>query len=110
MFVGQPSDQQRRMFDHMKAVQEVAFAALRPGALCSDVDRAVRAYYEQHDLMPYWKHHSGHAIGLRYVDSLGKPATAPAYVDDISLLTSTQRAALFRCADHTHGARHLTTV
>lgn len=31
-------------------------------------------------------------------------------VDDISLLTSTQRAALFRCADHTHGARHLTTV
>ncbi|MFN8482926.1 MAG: Xaa-Pro peptidase family protein [Anaerolineae bacterium] len=66
MFVGQPSDQQRRMFDHMKAVQEVAFAALRPGALCSDVDRAVRAYYEQHDLMPYWKHHSGHAIGLRY--------------------------------------------
>lgn len=66
MFVGQPSDEGRRLFDHMKAVQEVAFDALRPGARCSDVDRAVRAYYEQHDLMPYWKHHSGHAIGLRY--------------------------------------------
>ena len=26
----------------------------------------MRAYYEQHDLMPYWKHHVGHAIGLRY--------------------------------------------
>ncbi len=66
MFVGQPSDEQRRMFDHMKNAQEVAFAALRPGARCSDVDKAVRAYYEQNDLMPYWKHHSGHAIGLRY--------------------------------------------
>ncbi len=66
MFVGKPSDEQRRMFDHMKNVQEVAFAALRPGARCSDVDKAVRAYYEQHDLMEYWKHHSGHAIGLRY--------------------------------------------
>jgi len=30
------------------------------------VDRAVRAYYAAHDLMPYWKHHSGHGIGLRY--------------------------------------------
>jgi len=26
----------------------------------------VRAYYEKHDLMGYWKHHVGHAIGIRY--------------------------------------------
>jgi Xaa-Pro aminopeptidase len=66
MIVGQPSDEQRRMFEHMKKAQEVAFDALRPGVRCSDVDRAVRAYYEANDLMKYWKHHSGHAIGLRY--------------------------------------------
>jgi Xaa-Pro dipeptidase len=66
MIVGQPSDEQRRMFEHMKRAQEVAFAALRPGAACADVDRAVRKYYEENDLMRYWKHHSGHAIGLRY--------------------------------------------
>ena len=66
MIIGEPSDEQRRFFMHMKAVQEVAFEALRPGAKCSDVDRAVRRYYEEHDLMPYWKHHTGHAIGLRY--------------------------------------------
>ena len=66
MVVGQPSDEQRRMFEHMKKIQEIAFDALRPGAKCSDVDRAVRGYYEAHDLMKYWKHHSGHAIGLRY--------------------------------------------
>lgn len=66
MIIGAPMDEQRRFFDHMCALQETAFAALQPGARCSDVDRAVRAYFEQHDLMPYWKHHSGHAIGLRY--------------------------------------------
>jgi Xaa-Pro dipeptidase len=26
----------------------------------------VRAYFEAHDLMAYWKHHSGHCIGIRY--------------------------------------------
>ncbi|HVA89207.1 MAG TPA: Xaa-Pro peptidase family protein [Chloroflexota bacterium] len=66
MVIGRPSDEQRRMFEHMKAAQEVAFGAIRPGVPCSAVDRAVRAYYEAHDLMPYWKHHSGHAVGLRY--------------------------------------------
>ena len=66
MIVGQPADEQRRMFEHMKQVQEVAFDALRPGAQCADVDRAVRKYYEDNDLMRFWKHHSGHAIGLRY--------------------------------------------
>ena len=66
MIIGPASDEQKRMFDHMLKLQDMAFAALHPGALCSDVDRVVRAYYEEHDLMPYWKHHVGHAIGLRY--------------------------------------------
>ena len=66
MFMGPPSDDQKRYFDHMVALQGTAFEAMIPGKLCSDVDKAVRAYFEKHDLMPYWKHHSGHAIGLRY--------------------------------------------
>lgn len=66
MIIGPPNDEQRRFFEHMKAVQEVAFESLRPGVKCSEVDKAVRSYYEAHDLMPYWKHHSGHGIGLRY--------------------------------------------
>jgi Xaa-Pro aminopeptidase len=66
MFVGEPTPDQERMFEHMKAVQEVAFEAIRPGARCSEVDMAVRGYFAQHDLFPYWRHHTGHAIGLRY--------------------------------------------
>ena len=66
MIVGEPSAEQQKFFEHMKALQETAFDALKPGAKCSDVDRAVRAYFDKHELMPYWRHHSGHAIGLRY--------------------------------------------
>ena len=66
MVIGPASDEQRRFFELMKAAQEAAFEALRPGVKCSEVDKAVRRYYEEHDLMPYWKHHSGHGIGLRY--------------------------------------------
>jgi Xaa-Pro aminopeptidase len=66
MVVGEPNAEQRRMFGAMKVAQETAFDAIRPGRRCADVDRAVRDYYEEKDLMRYWKHHSGHAIGLRY--------------------------------------------
>jgi len=66
MFVGEPNREQQEMFSHMKAAQETAFEAMLPGQKCSDVDTAVLGYYEKHNLMSYWKHHSGHAIGLRY--------------------------------------------
>lgn len=66
MLVGEATGEQRDMFNHMLALQETAFAAMKPGCLCAAVDRAVRAYYEAHQLMPFWKHHVGHAIGLRY--------------------------------------------
>ena len=66
MVVGPASDEQKRIFDHMVALQDTAFSAIRPGSTCAEVDAAVRAYYQRHDLLPYWKHHTGHAIGLRY--------------------------------------------
>lgn len=66
MIIGTPTDAQKYLFDHMLALQELAIHTLRPGIPCADVDRTLRTYYAQHDLMPYWKHHVGHAIGLRY--------------------------------------------
>jgi len=49
--VGDPTDAMRFLFDHMVAAQDVAFAALRPGVTCADVDRAVLRYFEEHDLL-----------------------------------------------------------
>ncbi|MDX6630307.1 MAG: Xaa-Pro dipeptidase [Gaiellales bacterium] len=65
MIIGPATDEMRRLFDHALAAQKVAFAALRPGVTCADVDGAVMRYFEQNDLLTYWRQHTGHAIGLR---------------------------------------------
>lgn len=65
MIIGAPTDEMRRLFDHTVSAQQVAFDALRPGVTCADVDRAVLGYFEANDLMPHWRQHVGHAIGLR---------------------------------------------
>jgi Xaa-Pro aminopeptidase len=65
MIIGEPTDEMRRLFDHMVAAQQVAFRTLRPGVTCADVDQAVLRYFEENDLLPLWKQHTGHAIGLR---------------------------------------------
>jgi Xaa-Pro dipeptidase len=66
MVIGEPTPAQERMFGHMLALQDLALDSIRPGRLCSDVDKAVRVYFEEHNLWPHWRHHTGHAIGLRY--------------------------------------------
>jgi Xaa-Pro dipeptidase len=66
MVIGEPTSEQERMFSHMVALQDLAFNAIRPGRPCSDVDKAVWFYFEEYGLWPNWRHHTGHAIGLRY--------------------------------------------
>jgi Xaa-Pro aminopeptidase len=65
MIIGPPTDEQRRLFGHVVAAQEAAFAAIRPGATCADVDGAVMRYFGDNDLLEYWRQHTGHGIGLR---------------------------------------------
>jgi Xaa-Pro aminopeptidase len=65
MVIGEPTDEQRRMFGHVVAAQEVAFAAFKPGATCADVDRAVLDYFDAEGIRDLWSQHTGHAIGLR---------------------------------------------
>jgi Xaa-Pro aminopeptidase len=65
MIIGEPTDEMRRLFGHMVAAQQTAFAALRPGVTCADVDTAVLGYFEANDLVQNWRQHTGHAIGLR---------------------------------------------
>ena len=65
MIIGPPTDEMRRLFEHTVAAQQAAFDALRPGVTCADVDGAVMRYLEENALLPYWRQHTGHAIGLR---------------------------------------------
>ncbi len=65
MVVGEPTDEQRRLFDHVVAAQQAAFDAFRPGITCADVDRAVLDYFDANEIRDLWRQHTGHAIGLR---------------------------------------------
>jgi Xaa-Pro aminopeptidase len=65
LVIGPPSEKMRWLFDHMLGAREAAFAAIRPGASCADVDGAVMDYFAKHDLQRYWRQHTGHGAGLR---------------------------------------------
>ncbi len=65
MVVGEPTDEQRRLFDRVVAAQQVAFDAFGPGVTCAGVDRAVLDYFDEHGIRDLWRQHTGHGIGLR---------------------------------------------
>ncbi len=65
MFVGEPDAEQKRLFYLMKEAQDIAFENIRPGRKCSDVDRAVTAFFEKNNIMEYWRHHTGHGMGIQ---------------------------------------------
>jgi Xaa-Pro dipeptidase len=69
MFIGEPSAEQRRFFSLMLGAQETARSHLRAGLTCSDVDRAVRSYYAEHGIERYWRHHTGHGLGMEVHES-----------------------------------------
>lgn len=64
MFVGEPNAEQIKYFEMMCQAQEVAFDNIKPGVPASTVDREVRRFFEENNLMPLWRHHVGHAIGM----------------------------------------------
>lgn len=63
MILGAPTTEQERLFELMLGMQDLAFEAIRPGARCSDVDRSLMSYFEEHGIRKYWRHHTGHGIG-----------------------------------------------
>ena len=65
MIIGRPTPEQERLFAHMRAAQQTAIEAMRPGVTCAEVDSKVLGYFEDNDLMGVWGQHTGHAIGLR---------------------------------------------
>ncbi|MGQ4517234.1 M24 family metallopeptidase [Streptomyces sp. DW26H14] len=62
--VGEPTAEERRVHDTVRAAQEAGFRAVRPGAACQDVDRAARAVIEDAGYGPYFIHRTGHGIGV----------------------------------------------
>ena len=61
---GAVSDEQRRVYDIVKAANRAGIAACRPGMLMKDIDLAARRVIEDAGYGPYFTHRTGHGIGL----------------------------------------------
>jgi Xaa-Pro aminopeptidase len=64
MIIGKPSTKQKRYFGTMVKAQEAAFAKLKTGVRCSEVDEATIAVFRKAGLLSLVKHHTGHGLGL----------------------------------------------
>ncbi|MFE5401163.1 aminopeptidase P family protein [Streptomyces sp. NPDC056580] len=62
--VGEPTEEERRVHDIVRAAQEAGFRAVRPGAACQEVDRAARAVIADAGYGEYFIHRTGHGIGV----------------------------------------------
>jgi Xaa-Pro dipeptidase len=64
VFAGEPSDEDRDVYEVMLAAQEAGRAASVPGARACDVNAACRAPIEEAGLGAFFMHRMGHGIGL----------------------------------------------
>ncbi|MBL1084269.1 aminopeptidase P family protein [Streptomyces actinomycinicus] len=62
--VGEPTEEERRVHDVVRAAQEAGFRAVRPGVACQEVDRAARAVIADAGYGEYFIHRTGHGIGV----------------------------------------------
>ncbi|MFE9439903.1 M24 family metallopeptidase [Streptomyces sp. NPDC006602] len=62
--VGEPTDEERRVHDLVRAAQEAGVGAVRPGVACQEVDRAARAVIADAGYGEYFIHRTGHGIGV----------------------------------------------
>ena len=64
---GEASDEIKKVWDICRKAQQAGIEAVRPGALCQDVDRVIRRVLEENGYGPGYKflgHRVGHGIGL----------------------------------------------
>jgi len=66
---GQPTDDQRRLFDTYVAAQRAAIEAVRPGVPVSQLDRAAEAVVKDAGFGEHYVKGMGHGIGLRFEET-----------------------------------------
>ena len=62
--VGEPTAEERRVHDVVRAAQQAGFEAVRTGIECQQVDRVPRAVIAEAGYGEYFIHRTGHGIGL----------------------------------------------
>jgi Xaa-Pro aminopeptidase len=66
---GQPTAEQRRLYDLCMEAMAAGEAALRAGASCLAVYGAVRGVFEKAGVAEHFPHHAGHGLGLTHPEA-----------------------------------------
>ncbi|WP_082624099.1 aminopeptidase P family protein [Nocardioides sp. Soil805] len=62
--VGEPSPEVQEVHDVVRAAQQAAFAAVRPGVPCQEIDRVARGVITEAGYGEQFIHRTGHGIGV----------------------------------------------
>jgi Xaa-Pro aminopeptidase len=62
--VGEPTGEEREVFEIVRRAQQAAFEAVRPGVACQEIDRVARKVITDAGYGEYFIHRTGHGIGL----------------------------------------------
>jgi Xaa-Pro aminopeptidase len=62
--VGEASAQEREVYDVVRAAQQAALEAVRPGMTCQEIDRVARRIITEAGYGEYFVHRTGHGIGM----------------------------------------------
>lgn len=64
VFVGEPTDEYRKVYNIVLEANRAAFAAVKPGVACQEIDRAARKVIEDAGYGEYFIHRVGHGLGI----------------------------------------------
>ena len=81
--LGDPNQQQLRMYQGVLAARDAAFAVIAPGVTGAEVDRAARAVIERSGFGPGFKHPTGHGVGFAAIDHDAIPRMHPQSSDTL---------------------------
>ncbi|MGH3077242.1 MAG: M24 family metallopeptidase, partial [Gaiellaceae bacterium] len=62
--VGEPTDDEREVYEVVRQAQQAGFEAVRPGVECQEIDRAARRLIADAGYGEQFIHRTGHGIGL----------------------------------------------
>jgi Xaa-Pro dipeptidase len=87
---GEPTEEQRKVFEIVRTAQEAAIREIRPGAKASSVDEAARSEIRDAGYQAFFPHITGHGLGFRYHEA--SPILSPDSQDILEegMLTSVE--------------------
>jgi Xaa-Pro aminopeptidase len=62
--VGEPTEEEREVYEIVRAAQQAGYESVRPGVACQDIDRACRRVITEAGYGEQFLHRTGHGIGV----------------------------------------------